>query len=241
MAFWEGADGLEALSERWPAVARRVLTQAAEGPHAAPFESLGAKWLLERTRRFQSVWKALRKDPLLELHEELAAASAEGNTDSVFNSAAAFILGSVANDKAIAHKNAILWWTTVLARSAISGDDEADDFISRVASLLLVTRTLLLQRAFYAWKGKPQWVMEIQEDLNAVDITWLDNDSGPRPNDYQDRRMCTSPAWLAMLAHLRSEAEMALRGTLGTAMFEVARLAALLREVPNRTDVHGVG
>lgn len=280
MAFWEGADGLEGLAERWPAVARRVLTQAAEGPHAAPFESLGAKWLLEGRRRFQSVWTGLvcfltysqrqgtlgqmgllldktQLKDLLKLHEELAAASAEGNTDSVFDSVVAFILGSVTDNRATAHKNAILWWTAVLVRSAISGDDEADDFISRgaftanilpidiplrdrVASMLHVSRTLLLQRAFYAWEGKPRWVMEIQKDLNAVDITWLDNDSGPRPNDYQDRRMCTSPAWLAMLAHLRSEAEMALGGTLGTPMFEVARLAALLREVPNRTDVHGV-
>ncbi|OBR02166.1 hypothetical protein CH63R_14467 [Colletotrichum higginsianum IMI 349063] len=275
VAFWNGADGLEALAERWPAPARRMLTQTAEEPHAPPFESLGPKWLLDRRRRFQSMWTGLvcflaysaqhgtleamglsldqaRTNDLLNLIQEVATASASGNPNPLFAPTLAFLLGSIADKEATARTNAILWWTAVLVRSALASDDEGDDFISRgafaanivpidtplhdrVESMLHYSRVFVLHQASNLLPGLPGFANEIQGDLNAVDIAWLNNDSGPRPTDCCDGRTCTSVAWRAMLAHLRSEADNALGSTVGTPMYEVAQLLARLREVRSRT------
>ncbi|GKT81391.1 hypothetical protein ColTof4_13814 [Colletotrichum tofieldiae] len=155
-AFWDGADGLEGLAERWPAAARRVLTQAAEGPHALPFESLGPKWLLDRRRRFQSMWTGFvcflayskqhgtleqmslslnkaRTDDLLDVVQDATAASVLGDPDRLFHSTLDFLTGSIVEKEATAYTNAILWWTAVLVRSALAGDDKSNNFISRGA------------------------------------------------------------------------------------------------------------
>ncbi|TIC89480.1 hypothetical protein CH35J_012866 [Colletotrichum higginsianum] len=130
-AFWDGADGLEGLAERWPAAARRVLTQAAEGPHALPFESLGPKWLLDRRRRFQSMWTGLvcflayskqhgtleqmglslnkaRTDDLLDVVQDATATSVLGNPGRLFHSTLDFLTALIVDKEATAHTNAIL-------------------------------------------------------------------------------------------------------------------------------------
>ncbi|KAJ0158934.1 hypothetical protein CTA2_10605 [Colletotrichum tanaceti] len=275
-AFWDGADGLEALSERWPAAARRVLTQAAEGPDAPPFESLGSRWLLDKRRRFQSMWTGLVcflayseqqntlkqmglslsdtcTQDLIDVIQDVWTSSALGDPELLFDTTANFLIGSIMDKKATARTNAILWWTAVLVRSALSGDDEGDDFISRgvfaanillidvpirdrVESMLHYSRVFILHHAFHGWKGPPSQVEEVQAELNAVDNAWLGNDSGPRPSDHHDRRTCTSAAWRSVIKHLRLEAEKSLGSTAGTPMYEVARLLARLRDVRSRTE-----
>ncbi|KAL7940763.1 hypothetical protein V8C42DRAFT_349289 [Trichoderma barbatum] len=60
-AFWELVDGLEVLSERWPLKARVALNQHAKGnkQKGKGFESLAARWLLGKRRRFQSMWTGM--------------------------------------------------------------------------------------------------------------------------------------------------------------------------------------
>ncbi|KAH7130870.1 hypothetical protein EDB81DRAFT_660649, partial [Dactylonectria macrodidyma] len=53
--YWERIDEFEALSERYPEKTHFTLNQSAEGPDARPFESLAAKQLLGKRRRFQSM------------------------------------------------------------------------------------------------------------------------------------------------------------------------------------------
>lgn len=52
-------DGLEALTERWPPQARLILNQCSDGIGAGPFESLAARWDLDKRRRLQTVWSSL--------------------------------------------------------------------------------------------------------------------------------------------------------------------------------------
>ncbi|KAK6221474.1 hypothetical protein QIS74_04767 [Colletotrichum tabaci] len=261
-AFWHGADGLEGLAERWPAAARRVLMQAAEGPHALPFESLDPKWLLDRRRRFQSMWTGLvcflvyskqhgtleqmglllneaRTDDLLDVVQDVTVASVLGDTNRLFNSTLDFLTGSIVDKEATTHTNVIPWWTAVLVRSALSSDDEGDDFISRgaftsnilpidvpirdrVKSMLHYSRVFTLHRAFHV--------------------------CGPRPDDHHVRRTCTSVTWRAVIAHIRSEADKALGSTVRTPMYEVARLREGRRGMedtpvrrPTRTAGHYAG
>lgn len=55
-AAWRMFDGLESLSERWPAPARLILNRLTDGPEAAPFQSLIDNFPKER--RFHSIWVA---------------------------------------------------------------------------------------------------------------------------------------------------------------------------------------
>ncbi|KAH6985570.1 hypothetical protein EDB80DRAFT_733096 [Ilyonectria destructans] len=155
-AFWDRIDGLEALSERWPVKARLTLNQSVEGPDARPFESLAAIWLLEKRRRFQSMWTGLicflawsikndeesLEEMGLELDEEekedvldLGMTVMPGSDwfmgdDDPGDILQGFLTRMITGESVNARMNPLLWWTAILVRSAISGEGE-EDFISR--------------------------------------------------------------------------------------------------------------
>jgi hypothetical protein len=277
-AFWERVDGLEALSERWPVKARRTINQTAEGPDAGPFESLAATWDLDKRRRYQSMWTSMicflvwtiDNDPEglidmgLELDEELEedivdislAVAPEsnifGDVEDPTDAIQGFLTKLITDEFATAQKNPLLWWTSILVRSAISGD-ETKDFISRgtismnmlppdvdikgrIDAIGHYSKVLILDKAFMGWRtGRPDREVlaeEIAQDLNKVDNEWLNIEDGPRPDDRLDIRTCQSPAWKIMLKHLEQEGNQWLGGEKeNTTMGEIRRLLSLLRGV----------
>lgn len=58
-AFWNGLDGLEAMTERWPSVAHAALNSMDKGQNQEAFETLAAIWDLGKRRRYQAVWTSL--------------------------------------------------------------------------------------------------------------------------------------------------------------------------------------
>ncbi|KAL6354028.1 hypothetical protein LRP88_12659 [Fusarium phalaenopsidis] len=61
-AFWNGLDGIEAMTERWPRAARAALNsmdESGEDEGRGAFESLAAVCDLSRRRRYQSIWTSL--------------------------------------------------------------------------------------------------------------------------------------------------------------------------------------
>ncbi|KAF5010570.1 hypothetical protein FDECE_3283 [Fusarium decemcellulare] len=65
-AFWNGLDGIEAMTERWPRVARAALNSMdgrgegrGEDEELGAFESLAAVYDLGQRRRYQSIWTSL--------------------------------------------------------------------------------------------------------------------------------------------------------------------------------------
>ncbi|KAK2670172.1 hypothetical protein RAB80_014309 [Fusarium oxysporum f. sp. vasinfectum] len=62
-AFWNDLDGMEAVTERWPRVARVALNSMDEGNGGdgdqGAFESLAAVYDLGKRRRYQSIWMSL--------------------------------------------------------------------------------------------------------------------------------------------------------------------------------------
>ncbi|SPJ87106.1 uncharacterized protein FTOL_12131 [Fusarium torulosum] len=140
-AFWERVDGLEALSERWPAKARRIINQTAKGPNAGPFELLAAIWDLEKRRRYQSMWTSMicflvwainndresLEDMGLELDEAVkedildigmvAVAPASSwfmGDDTPEDLIQAFLTKLITDESVIARKNPLLWWICIL-------------------------------------------------------------------------------------------------------------------------------
>ncbi|EXK76052.1 hypothetical protein FOQG_19189 [Fusarium oxysporum f. sp. raphani 54005] len=277
-AFWEKMDGLEGLSERWPVKARRTINQAAEWPDARPFESLAAIWDLDKRRRYQSMWTSMicflvwtidndresLEDMGLELDEELeedivdiSLAVAPGSDffaddDDPKDAIQGFLTKLITDESVTARKNPLLWWTSILVRSAISGD-ETKDFISRgtismnmlppdvdikgrIEAIGHYSKVLILDKAFMGWRtGRPDREVlaeEIAQDLNEVDNEWLNIEDGPRPDDRLDRRTCQSPAWKMMLKHLEQEGNQWLGGQKEkTTMWEIRRLLFSLRGV----------
>ena len=152
VAFWHRVDELEALSERWPAAARRILNQSTDGPDAQPFTSLASKWLLPRRRRFQAIWTSLvcflahsldegtLEEMGLVLNEEQehdvldvmqAAMPENGWWDKMGLQAAiqSLLTKAIMDSHATAQNNPVLWWAAILVRSALSEGD--GDYISR--------------------------------------------------------------------------------------------------------------
>ncbi|KAL5611145.1 hypothetical protein FOBRF1_007401 [Fusarium oxysporum] len=259
-AFWEKMDGLEGLSERWPVKARRTINQTAEGPDARPFESLAAIWDLDKRRRYQESLE----DMGLELDEELeevivdiSLAVAPGShffadDDDPKDAIQGFLTKLITDESVTARKNPLLWWTSILVRSAISGN-ETKYFISRgtismnmlppdldikgrIEAIGHYSKVLILDKAFMGWRtGRPDREVlaeEIAQDLNEVDNEWLNIEDGPRPDDRLDRRMCQSPTWKMMLKHLEQEVNQWLGGQKEkTTMWEIRRLLISLRGV----------
>lgn len=61
-AFWNGLDGVEAMTERWPRAARAALNSmdgGGEDEDRGAFESLAAVYDLGQRRQYQSIWVSL--------------------------------------------------------------------------------------------------------------------------------------------------------------------------------------
>ncbi|KAI8649694.1 hypothetical protein NCS55_01431700 [Fusarium keratoplasticum] len=60
-AFWNGLDGIEGMTERWPRAARAALNSmdGGEDEDRGAFESLAAVYDLSQRRRYQSIWTSL--------------------------------------------------------------------------------------------------------------------------------------------------------------------------------------
>ncbi|KAJ4177618.1 hypothetical protein NW759_017412 [Fusarium solani] len=279
-AFWERVDGLEGLSERWPVAARQTINKAAEGPDASPFESLAAIWDLDKRRRYQSIWTSLicflvwsigqdvgsLEEMGLELDEKQKKDIMEINLAARLDASIylladedlealiqGFLTSLLRDDSVVARRNPLLWWTAVLVRSSISGEDE-EDFISRgtismnmlppdvsisdrVEAIGHYSKVLILDSAFTGWRtgrpGREAWGEEIARDLNMMNNEWFNQEGGQRPDDRLDRRTCQSTAWRRVLEHIEQEGSMWLGQKDKTTMGEVRRLLSLLRGVGN--------
>lgn len=270
-ALWDGMDGLEALSERWPEAARLALNRHLGEGDDEPFESLAARWLLEKRRRFQAMWTGLvcflawavteaslqdiglvdsedLSDDLLDLVQAATNATQCGAWDGLQVVIQGFLTGLIKDRRANVKTNPLLWWTAVLARSAVSADDEEVDYISRgrftrnilpidvelrdrVEAIAHYSKVLVLDRAIHGWKGNPTWIDEIIGELNLVDNNWLNEESGPRPDPSLDRRQCSSVAWQVMLRRIEKQRVAYLGETEGTAMYGVLALKAALESM----------
>ncbi|KAH7147221.1 hypothetical protein DER46DRAFT_615039 [Fusarium sp. MPI-SDFR-AT-0072] len=175
-------DGFETLSERWPVKARLALNQSAEGPDARPFESLAAIWLLQKRRRFQSMWTGLmcfltwsikvdeerleemglnldeeKKEDLLDLGlMAMPGSDWFMNDDDPGDIIQGFLTRMITDESVNVRMNPVLWWTAILVRSAIS-DEEEEDFINvdirdRIEAIGHYSKVLILGKAFQGWQ-----------------------------------------------------------------------------------------
>lgn len=67
--------------------------------------------------------------------------------------------------------------------------------------------------------------MEVQRDLNLVDMEWINDENGVRPEDSTDERSCSSAAWQAILVQVKKQVGEHLGGKKGTAMHWAQLLA----------------
>ncbi|EXL39945.1 hypothetical protein FOCG_17447 [Fusarium oxysporum f. sp. radicis-lycopersici 26381] len=222
VAFWERIDELDGLSKRWLVKARKIINQTAEGPNAGPFESLAAVWDLDKRRRYQSVWTSMicflawiidnNPESLLamglELDEELeedivdislaVAPNSDifGDSEDPMEVIQGFLTKLITVESASAQNNPLLWWTSILVRSAISDDNE-EDFISRgtismnillpdvdirgrIKAICHYSKALIPDKAFMGWRTgrleREVLAEEIAQDLNKVDNEWLNKE-----------------------------------------------------------------
>lgn len=157
-AVWKVFDGLEALTERWPPQARRILNQVTD--LTEPFQTLGARPSLRRRRRFNAVWTSLlcfliyAYDDKGSL-EEMGLCLSEEMCDSILDIAEAeawsvmplsmdgpkgqleaavqgLCLEMIMDHKPTTTTNPLLWWMAVLVHSSLTPlKPEMDDYISR--------------------------------------------------------------------------------------------------------------
>lgn len=152
-AFWQGMDGLEGLSERWPRDARVLVNERIEGKDAGPYESLAAKCKLRRRRRFNSIWTGLvcflvhsqdegtlaemglhlseeQVDDILDVMQA-ATPLMSWNQRGLAASTWGLLLPAICKIGATPSDNVVLWWVAILVRSALSGQEEKPDYISQ--------------------------------------------------------------------------------------------------------------
>ena len=71
---------------------------------------------------------------------------------------------------------------------------------------------------------KEKWLKDVQNDLNSMDMNWLNGESGNRPDPWADRRSSSSATCESMLGQIREQTQEHLGGTKGTAMHWVRLL-----------------
>jgi hypothetical protein len=156
-AVWKAFDDLEALTERWPPQARRILNQVTNLTSTKPFQTLVARPSLGQRRRFNAVWTSLlcflayAYDDEGSL-EEMGLRPSEEMCDSILDIAEAeawsqlmdgpmgqleaavqgLCLEMIMEHEPTATTNPLLWWMAVLVHSSlIPLEPEMDDYISR--------------------------------------------------------------------------------------------------------------
>ncbi|ETS77056.1 hypothetical protein PFICI_10930 [Pestalotiopsis fici W106-1] len=292
--FWPWIDGLEGLSERWPAAARTLLNQCADGPDAKAFESFGARWHVEPRRRLHTVWSGLfmfllynhpwggtrelfdmglyapidedcevsSQDSLIlpgddsklswelgDLWMSLISRYPRAHVMADTHSLVIDALKGVRETKA--DNNALLWWTAILVRSAVSvSDGNGDDWIShgkcpfgnllapdldllkRVEAIRHYCKVMVLDHAMYTWAPRNviHGLCKVETQLNSQDTSWMNGIDGIRPDEQQDQINTDSAAWEDVLSHLNQVGGRLLGGKKGTAMYEINRLYRGLRD-----------
>ncbi|KAM3498886.1 hypothetical protein MY11210_009649, partial [Beauveria gryllotalpidicola] len=111
------------------------------------------------------------------------------------------LLEALEKKKSTPRNNPLLWWMGILVRSAISGEE---DFISkgrfnrnpipmdldlsgRIAAVVHYSKVLALDCAFTSWDPSRQWLSEVQDDLNMVDLEWINGERRGRPDSTAGR------------------------------------------------------
>ena len=243
VAIYNTFDLLEGLTERWPRKARLILNRACCPTATQPFQTLGAKPYLGKRRRYQSVWTSIVcflvycYDSSGAL-EEMGLYLSEESQDDVLDIMSAFAMGiqnelegavlrlcikMIMDIAPTASNNPLMWWLTVLVRSAIDESQKPDylsqgrflmniipmdlDLKGRVEAIQHYAKVLILERTSASWEpSAPEWELEVKRDLDLPERTWLNEDTDQRPSDDDDLRSCDSPAWESMLEYLRNQA-----------------------------------
>ena len=269
-SFWNNLDAAEAMVERWPAVARIALNEADKEQDKQPLETFAAVWDLGRRRRAQAVLSSLvcflvyatdedsveemgltldesQVDNILDIQVQvnvITPAEAQVKSPDVFYGVWAavqrLLLEALEKKSSTPRNNPLLWWMTILVRSAAAGEE---DFISRgrflhnpmpidldisgrVAAMVHYSKVLALDSAFASWNPSRQWLHEVQDELNVVNLEWINRERGGRPDPAADTRQCSSPAWQSVLEHIRRQCRALLGGAQGTAMRKIRMLEA---------------
>lgn len=130
-----------------------------------------------------------------------------------------FVIHVLTDTSATPKSNPLLWWTTVLVRSSLETSGP-EDFISRgrfrsnilpmdldieqrLEGIVHFAKVFLLDHAFATWEPIPKTqLLEVQDDLNKVDNTWISEYSSPRPAEQHSRGSCDTPAWNSVIEHI---------------------------------------
>lgn len=163
----------------------------------------------------------------------------EGVLSGVWSAIQQLVVNALRKTASTPHNNPLTWWMAILVRSAVGGER---DFIShgrfdrnplpmdidiraRISSLVHYSKIIIVNESFLSWEVRNTWIAEIQKDLDSVDQSWICAGSGLEPPlDTNDKRVCESAAWQAMLDHLRNDVRQNLGGERGTAMHWVRLL-----------------
>ncbi|KAH7112764.1 hypothetical protein B0J13DRAFT_461143, partial [Dactylonectria estremocensis] len=188
-----------------------------------------------------------QNDDILDVKEEVwkvdlkavARRREKGGFDNVWVPIQRLLFNALSKPRSTAQNNPLVWWLAVLVRSAISNEK---DFISsgrfnknpmpmdvdiegRLQAMVHYSKVLVLDDAFLSWSENSEWVMEVQRDLNLVDMEWINDENGARPEDSTDERSCSSAACQAILVQVKKQVEEHLGGKKGAAMHWAQLLA----------------
>ncbi|OCT54113.1 hypothetical protein CLCR_00201 [Cladophialophora carrionii] len=149
----------------------------------------------------------------------------------------------ITNHAPTASKNPLLWWLTVLVRSAIDPLQEMDyisrgrflmnilsmdlDLCGRLEAVQHYAKVLVLDKALELWRPcSDDWALQVNRDLVAANLDWLDDETDQRRSDDGDPRNCDSPAWPSMLENLNrwAMAFLSTRRDIDTSLGEVEKL-----------------
>lgn len=228
-------DRIEALTGKWPRQARLIINRACCPTASEPFRTLRAKSELGKRRRYQSVWASLICFLVYCLDNSIGVKEMGLHLGRTLEKGVLHVLDSIetgimATEEAAvedfcinmfkevlptASKNPLLWWMTVLARSAI---DPASDFISQGRFLMnilpmdldLTGRVEALQhytKVFVLHFATKKWMWDLQGPADEVhdyldSQNWSEDDLGQQPPNDEISRGCDSTVRTEMLASL---------------------------------------
>lgn len=148
--------------------------------------------------------------------------------------------------KSTPRNNPLVWWIAVLARSAVSGDNDRDfisrgrfhnnpmpmdvDLGERLGAIVHYSKVLVLDSAFSTWSERPkrsEWVVEVQSRLNMVSIAWINDMESSRPAgpSGDGGPVYSTVAWQSVVADIAEQAEKHLGGKQKTAIYRLRMLA----------------
>lgn len=262
VATYKVFDLMEWEAETWPRQARLIVSQACDSSATEPFQTLRARANLGKRRRYQSVWASLvcflvycydnsigSKDMGLQLNGTTKNAIVNivnsiktGKVGEVDRSVAAFCEDIFQALVTTASENAILWWLTVLVRSATDQSPDLD-YISqgrflmnilpmdlnlhdRIEAIRHYAKVFVLDLLEQSEQIPRDQMFEISCDRHSHNPDWLDDDPAQRPSDDNDPRRRDSQAWATVLDELVRLSLMYLRSRrdVDTVMSEVSKL-----------------